>query len=106
LGAADPPNSLPASADSALVTERFQWYHSAVGDEKLVTIVALRIVTVSTALRLLYSGRRRRATGQKDERRMFLTRIGWGECLIILVVLIIIAGLAFRGGYFRGRRRH
>jgi hypothetical protein len=31
--------------------------------------------------------------------------VGWGECLIILVVLIIVAGLAYRGGYFRGRRR-
>ena len=31
-------------------------------------------------------------------------QIGWGECLIILVVLIIVAGLAYRGGYFRGRR--
>jgi hypothetical protein len=74
--------------------------------EKLVIIGAPQIVTVSPAPRLLYCGRRRRATGQKDERRMFLTRIGWGECLIILVVLIIVAGLAFRGGYFRGRRRH
>jgi hypothetical protein len=34
-----------------------------------------------------------------------LFRIGGGECLIILVVLIIVVGLAFRGGYFRGRRR-
>ena len=32
-------------------------------------------------------------------------RIGTGECLIILVVLIIVAGLAYRGGYFRGQRR-
>jgi hypothetical protein len=32
-------------------------------------------------------------------------RIGWGECLIILVVVIIAVGLAYRGGYFRGRRR-
>jgi hypothetical protein len=36
---------------------------------------------------------------------MFLTRIGLGECLVILVVVLIIAGLAYRGGYFRGRRR-
>jgi hypothetical protein len=32
-------------------------------------------------------------------------RIGIPECLIILVVLSIVAGLAYRGGYFRGRRR-
>lgn len=36
---------------------------------------------------------------------MFFTRIGAPECLIILVVLLIVAGLAFRGGFFRGRRR-
>jgi hypothetical protein len=35
---------------------------------------------------------------------MFL-QFGWTECLIILVVLLIVAGMAFRGGYFRGRRR-
>jgi hypothetical protein len=34
-----------------------------------------------------------------------LFRVGLSECLIILVVLIIVAGLAYRGGYFRGRRR-
>jgi hypothetical protein len=32
-------------------------------------------------------------------------RMGMGECIIILVVLIIVVGLAYRGGYFRGRRR-
>ena len=32
-------------------------------------------------------------------------RIGTPECLIILVMLIIVAGLAYRGGFFRGRRR-
>jgi hypothetical protein len=32
-------------------------------------------------------------------------RIGTGECLLILAVLIIVVGLAYRGGYFRGRRR-
>jgi hypothetical protein len=32
-------------------------------------------------------------------------RIGMWECLIILVVLMIVAGLVYRGGYFRGRRR-
>lgn len=34
-------------------------------------------------------------------------RIGWiggAECLIILVLVIIVAALAFRTGYFRGRR--
>jgi hypothetical protein len=34
---------------------------------------------------------------------MFL-RLGAGECLIIIAVLIIVAGLAYRGGFFRGRR--
>jgi hypothetical protein len=34
-----------------------------------------------------------------------LFRLGITECLIILVLLIIVAGLAYRGGYFRGRRR-
>jgi hypothetical protein len=35
-------------------------------------------------------------------------RIGWlglTECLIILVVLVIVAALAFRSGYFRGKGR-
>jgi hypothetical protein len=36
---------------------------------------------------------------------MYFFRLGTTECLIILVVLIIVAGLAFRQGYFRGRRR-
>lgn len=31
-------------------------------------------------------------------------RVSTVECLIILVVLAIVAGLAFRSGYFRGRR--
>ena len=31
--------------------------------------------------------------------------IGLPECLIILVVLLIVAGLAYRGGYYRARRR-
>ena len=34
-----------------------------------------------------------------------LFRLGLPECLIILVVLLIVAGLAYRGGYFRARRR-
>jgi hypothetical protein len=34
-----------------------------------------------------------------------LFRVGIGECMIVLVVLIIVVGLAYRGGYFRGRRR-
>lgn len=34
-----------------------------------------------------------------------LFRLSWNECLIILVVLLIVAGLAYRGGYFRGRRQ-
>jgi hypothetical protein len=35
---------------------------------------------------------------------MFI-RVGTPECLIILVVLLIVVGLSFRQGYFRGRRR-
>ena len=31
-------------------------------------------------------------------------RFGTPECLIILVVLIIVVGLSYRQGYFRGRR--
>lgn len=31
-------------------------------------------------------------------------RLGTPECLIILVVLIIVVGLSYRSGYFRGRR--
>jgi hypothetical protein len=31
--------------------------------------------------------------------------IGWMEGLIILIVLAFLIGLAFRGGYVRGRRR-
>lgn len=30
--------------------------------------------------------------------------ISWGECLIVLVLLFVVAGLAFRSGYFRGKR--
>lgn len=29
--------------------------------------------------------------------------IGWGECLLILGVLVLVAAVAFRAGYFRGR---
>ncbi len=35
-------------------------------------------------------------------------RIGWigmTECFIILFLLVIVAGLAFRSGYFRGRNQ-
>jgi hypothetical protein len=39
------------------------------------------------------------------KRGHMLFRVGTSECLIILVVLIIVVGLAYRGGYFRGRRR-
>jgi hypothetical protein len=39
------------------------------------------------------------------KRGYMLFRVGTGECMIILVVVIIVAGLAYRGGYFRGRRR-
>jgi hypothetical protein len=31
--------------------------------------------------------------------------IGWTEALIILIVLVFLVGLAFRGGIERGRRR-
>lgn len=31
-------------------------------------------------------------------------RIGLVECLIILVIVLLVATLAFRAGYFRGRR--
>jgi hypothetical protein len=31
--------------------------------------------------------------------------LGWGECLIILAVLVVAVGFAFRVGYFRGRGR-
>jgi hypothetical protein len=31
--------------------------------------------------------------------------LGWGECLVILVVLMLVAAFAFRAGYFRGRGR-
>ena len=39
------------------------------------------------------------------KRGYMLFRVGTGECIIVLVVLIIVVGLAYRGGYFRGRRR-
>lgn len=32
-------------------------------------------------------------------------QIGWIECLFILLVVAIVAAMAFRGGYVRGRRR-
>jgi Sec-independent protein translocase protein TatA len=32
-------------------------------------------------------------------------RIGWIECFIILVVLLVVVGMAYRGGYFRARRK-
>lgn len=34
---------------------------------------------------------------------MPLTTLGWGECLIILFVITLVAALAFRAGFFRGR---
>lgn len=34
---------------------------------------------------------------------MFL-RVSGVECLILLIIILIVAGFAFRGGYFRGRR--
>ena len=34
---------------------------------------------------------------------MYLFRLGGAECLIILVLLIIVIGLAFRSGVSRGR---
>ena len=39
------------------------------------------------------------------KRGYMLFRVGPSECMIVLVVLIIVVGLAYRGGYFRGRRR-
>lgn len=30
-------------------------------------------------------------------------RVGWVECLIILVIFVVVVGLAFRFGYTRGR---
>jgi hypothetical protein len=35
---------------------------------------------------------------------MVLYRVGMAECLIILAVLIIVAGLAYRSGSLRRRR--
>jgi hypothetical protein len=32
-------------------------------------------------------------------------QIGWIECLFILLVVAIVAAMAFRGGYVRGRGR-
>lgn len=35
-------------------------------------------------------------------------RIGWiggFECVVLLLVLLLVAALAFRAGFFRGRRR-
>ncbi len=32
-------------------------------------------------------------------------QIGWIECLFILLVVAIVATMAFRGGYVRGRGR-
>lgn len=32
-------------------------------------------------------------------------QVGVPECLIILVVVAIVAAVAFRAGYFRGRRK-
>ncbi|MGQ9549897.1 MAG: hypothetical protein ACUVWS_14830 [Roseiflexus sp.] len=31
--------------------------------------------------------------------------IGWGEALIIVILLAFLLALAFRGGYVRGRMR-
>lgn len=36
---------------------------------------------------------------------MFLTRIGGFECLIVLIVLLVVIGLAFRTGHARGKGR-
>jgi hypothetical protein len=56
------------------------------------------IVTVEWRRRLLYCA-------WQAKRGIMFFRMGTGECIIILVVLIIVVGLAYRGGYFRGRRR-
>jgi hypothetical protein len=31
--------------------------------------------------------------------------LGWGECLLILLLIAVVAALAFRTGFFRGRGR-
>ncbi len=31
--------------------------------------------------------------------------IGWGEALIIFILVALLAALAFRGGYVRGRMK-
>jgi hypothetical protein len=31
--------------------------------------------------------------------------LGWGECLFILAVIVLVAAFAFRAGFFRGRDR-
>lgn len=31
-------------------------------------------------------------------------RVGLAECLIILVVVLVVAGMCYRSGYFRARR--
>lgn len=36
---------------------------------------------------------------------MQLGWLGMTECLIVLVVLAVVAGLSFRAGYFRGKRQ-
>ena len=49
--------------------------------------------------------RRAIAADRRHDRGAMLFRVGLPECLIILVVLLIVAGLAYRGGYYRARRR-
>lgn len=34
-----------------------------------------------------------------------MSTIGVTECLIILLIVAIVAAIAFRAGYFRGRNR-
>lgn len=32
-------------------------------------------------------------------------RVGLAECLIVLAVVLVVAGMCYRGGYFRARRQ-
>ncbi len=44
------------------------------------------------------------AFAEGSVRPMFF-RVGFAECLIVLVIVLIVAGLAFRGGYWRGKQK-
>jgi len=52
---------------------------------------------------LFLGGRRPPKPSRERPIRISVMTIGWIECLIILALVALVAAVAFRAGYFRGR---